>query len=68
MRSSTWLAIIGVSVLTFIILVFTGSLKFQVEQAPADNNGGGDAKTVSIVREYEPVQTDKTIDLNGLIG
>lgn len=66
MRSSTWLAIIGVSVLTFIILVFTGSLKFQVEQAPT-NNGGGDAKA-SIIREYEPTQAEKTIDFSGLAG
>lgn len=67
MRSSTWLAIIGVSVLTFIILVFTGSIKFQVEDAATDDSASG-AKTVSIVREYEPTTAEKTIDLNGLNG
>jgi len=59
MRSSTWLTIIGVAVLTFIILLFTGSITFKTEQVTS--SGGDDAKVIRyVVNENNPV------DLQGL--
>lgn len=65
MRSSSWLAIIGVCVVTFVILVITGSVSFNVQQKT--DEGNGDAK-IAIVREIESPQTEKTVVLEGLNG
>lgn len=65
MRSSTWLAVIGVSVLTFIILVITGSISFKVADKTAEDDNNA---KIAIVREIENPQTEKTVVLDGLNG
>ena len=68
MRTSSWLAIIGVSLLTFIILVFTGSISFKIDDG-TETTSASNAKTVSIVREYEnPNQSVivPNVDLGGI--
>lgn len=58
MRTSSWLAIIGVSLLTFIILVFTGSISFKIDDGTTTTTSSNNAKVVSIVRDYEtPTQS-----------
>lgn len=66
MRTSSWLAIIGVSLLTFIILVFTGSISFKIDDGKETTTNN--AKVVSIVRDYEtPTQTAvPVVDLDGI--
>lgn len=67
MRTSSWLAIIGVSLLTFIILVFTGSISFKIDDGKETTNGNN-SKVVSIVRDYEtPTQNAiPVVDLDGI--
>lgn len=67
MRTSSWLAIIGVSLLTFIILVFTGSISFKIDDGTETTNANN-SKVVSIVRDYEtPTQTAlPVVDLDGI--
>lgn len=70
MRTSSWLAIIGVSLLTFIILVFTGSISFKIDDGTTTTTtSSNNAKVVSIVREYEePTQhaVVPVVDLDGI--
>lgn len=67
MRTSSWLAIIGVSLLTFIILVFTGSISFKINDG-TETTSANNAKVVSIVRDYEtPTQSAvPVVDLDGV--
>lgn len=68
MRTSSWLAIIGVSLLTFIILVFTGSISFKIDDGTETTTSANNSKVVSIVRDYEtPTQSAvPVVDLDGI--
>lgn len=56
MGAKSWISIIGIAIVTFIILVATGSLTFKtepVEEAAADNN----AKTIVRYVDSEQLPT-----------